>query len=154
MLQAEKLLDTLSANYERPTAANRVRIKIECDWKDLPRLVRETADATTTPVVATGLASVARYASMQREDILSVYCPRIAALLKPLPGNENDRFPNCELIETGEQPAYFDARDEDGFFWASPVQCYLELATGDKRDRQTAQQVRSYLLARLEGAPR
>jgi len=154
LLQVEKLLEKLGANYERPPINNRVRLKVDCDWKDLPRLVQAKGSTTTVPIVATGLGSVSRYAVMQREDILSVYCPRIEPLLKQLRGNENDRFPNCELIETDEQPVYFDAREEDGFFWASPVQTYLELATGDKRDRETAEQVRGYVLARLEGMPR
>jgi hypothetical protein len=106
------------------------------------------------PVAATGLSSVSHYAVMQRDDILSVYCPRIAPMLEQLPGRADDRFPNFEVVETEAQPFYFDARSEDGFAWASPLQTYLELAAGDKRDRETAEQVRSYLLKSLEGRSR
>jgi hypothetical protein len=71
-------------------------------------------------------------------------------LLKPLSGNQSDRFPNLELIETEDETVYFDARQKDNFWWASPVQVYLELMTGDKRDQETAEQVRSFLLRDLE----
>jgi hypothetical protein len=71
-------------------------------------------------------------------------------LLKRLSGSQSDRFPNLELIETEDETVYFDARQEDNFWWASPVQVYLELMTGDKRDQETAEQVRSFLLRDLE----
>lgn len=74
--------------------------------------------------------------------------------MERLPGKEDDRFPNLELLETETQSVYFDARDENGFVWTSPVQTYLELAAGDKRNRDTAEQVRSFLLNRLEGCSR
>ncbi len=146
ILQADKLLDRLSESYVSPSVTNRVRMKIDCGPEELTRLIREKSDAAIAPVVATGLSSVPRYAVMQRDEILSVYCPRGDALLKQLPGKEDSRFPNFELLETEEQPVYFDAREEKGFLWASPLQTYLELAAGDKRDRETAEQVRSYLL--------
>ena len=41
---------------------------------------------------------------------------------------------------------YFDARRESGLVWASPVQTYLELNAGDKRDQETALQVRELIL--------
>ena len=36
------------------------------------------------------------------------------------------------------------------FLWASPIQVYLELMAGDKRDRESAEQVRTLLLKNLE----
>ncbi|MBW1691239.1 MAG: hypothetical protein JRI71_10070 [Deltaproteobacteria bacterium] len=70
-------------------------------------------------------------------------------LLERLPGNQTDRFPNLELVETGDETVYFDARQEGGFWWASPVQVYLELMAGDKRDQETAEQVKSYIMSNL-----
>jgi len=81
---------------------------------------------------------------------LSVYCPRLETLLDRLSGSESDRFPNLELIETDDETVYFDARKEGDFWWASPVQVYLELMAGDKRDRETAEQVKAYLLMNLQ----
>jgi hypothetical protein len=87
---------------------------------------------------------------MQRGDLLSIYCPRLERLLERLPGSQTDRFPNLELLETEDEPVYFDARQEGDFWWVSPVQVYLELMVGDKRDRETAEQVKSFLLKDLE----
>ena len=114
----------------------------------LTKLLRQNADLVGLPIVATGLSSVSRYATMQRGYVVSVYCPRISSLLEQLPGTETNLFPNVELVETGEEPVYFDAEVEDNFPWASPVQTYLELMKGDKRDQETAEQVRSLLLGR------
>ena len=67
-------------------------------------------------------------------------------LLKKLPGSQYDRFPNLELLETEDEPVYFDARQEDGFWWASPLQVYMELMAGDKRDQETAEQLKALIL--------
>jgi predicted oxidoreductase len=67
-------------------------------------------------------------------------------LVERLPGSRTDRFPNLEIIEADDETAYFDALEDDKFLWASSVQVYLELMAGDKRDRETAEQVRSFIL--------
>jgi hypothetical protein len=70
---------------------------------------------------------------MQRGPMLSVYCPFVSFLLEELEGERTDRFPNLEVIQAEEQFVYFDSREKAGFRWASPVQTYLELASGDKK---------------------
>ena len=142
----DRLLEALADNYVRPNREPRVRLKIPGDRVNLTQLLRARADAVSLPIVATGLSSVSQYAIMQREDVLSIYCPDVATLRDSLGGKETDQFPNVELIETVERPPYFDTRETEEFFWASPVQTYLELMAGDKRDRETAEQVRDYLL--------
>ena len=87
---------------------------------------------------------------MQRGNLLSIYCPRLDMLLENLPGSRLDRFPNLEFLETPDETVYFDSQQDEEFRWASPVQAYLELMAGDKRDRETAEQVKSYLMNRLE----
>ena len=67
-------------------------------------------------------------------------------LLERLPGSQSDRFPNLELLETEDETVYFDARQEEYFWWASPVQVYLELMAGDKRDQETAEQLKPLIL--------
>jgi hypothetical protein len=66
--------------------------------------------------------------------------------------NEPQRFANLEIIQTSDLPVFSDARCEDGVPYASPVQTYLELATGDKRQKDAAAQVRSAILASLQPA--
>ncbi|WP_425613850.1 hypothetical protein NA78x_003694 [Anatilimnocola sp. NA78] len=152
LLQADKLLDQLEQNYEPPKNANRVRLKVDCEFNQLPQLLNAAIGVQDSPLVATGLSSVTRYATMQREEVLSIYCPQLQAVRAAIGGRETNRFPNLELIETTEQSLYFDAR-QDGepplaapFYWASPTQTYLELMHGDKRDRETADQVRDNIL--------
>ena len=53
-------------------------------------------------------------------------------------------------METEDETVYFDAREERDFWWASPVQVYLELMAGDKRDQETAEQVKSLILKEVK----
>ena len=150
LLQADKLLEELLQNYE-PPQTRPIRLKVACDFDRLPRLLGTKIETKSEPLVATGLSSVARYATMQREEILSLYCPDAERVVSLLGGRETERFPNLEIIETNERPFYFDARQENGFWWASPVQTWLELMRGDKRDRDTAHQIKEQILRGLQG---
>jgi hypothetical protein len=150
LLQPDKLLEKLVQNYDPPAIRERVCLKVPLDGKELRELLLKLANSIDLPIVATGISSINQYAVMQREDILSVYCPSLEMLVPQLPGNEMDRFPNLELLETEDEVLYFDARQEKGFCWASPLQVYLELMTGDKRDQETASQVFALLLKEFE----
>lgn len=150
LLQPDKLLEKLSKNYVSPIIKECARINMPGGLETTAKLLKKESRALGLPLVATATSSIKRYAVMQREDILSVYCPRIEKLLERLPGSQSDRFPNLELIETEDETAYFDCRQEENFYWASPVQVYLDLMTGDKRDRESAEQVRSYIMNSLE----
>lgn len=154
LVQPDKLLDKLAENYEALDPIRRKRFKVDVEPGQLPLMLRTQADAASVLVTATGVSSVARYAVMQRGDVLSVYCSKLEPLIERLQAKENDRFPNVELIETDDQTLYFDARDEDGFFWASPLQTYVELIAGDKRDRETADQVKTFILRQIQGIQR
>jgi hypothetical protein len=149
LLQPDKLLDQLRENYQAPETRDRVRLKVPEESRSVPESLQQQARALGMPMVATGTSSVSRYAVMQRGDVLSVYCPRLDILLERLPAGRSDRFPNLELIETEDERAYFDARPSGGFWWSSPVQVYLELMAGDKRDQETAEQIKSSLLTNL-----
>ena len=150
LLQADKLLEKLSENYVLPKIRECVRLKVSEGSGTIQELLLKQSQELGLPVVASGTSSVAQFAVMQRGDMLSVYCPRLEILLDRLPGSQSDRFPNLELIETEDETVYFDARQEGDFWWASPVQVYLELMAGDKRDRETAEQVKSFLLTNLQ----
>ena len=151
LLQPEKLLEKLSENYKPKTTLKRIRIKLS-EEKDTTQVLNEISKKTGLPFVATGTSSVTKYAVMQRSDMLSVYCPRIFALqeLNIISRNQSDRFPNLEIIESDDETLYFDAKEEQNFLWASPVQVYLELMAGDKRDQETAEQVKSFILNNLK----
>ena len=150
LLQPDKLLEKLSANYVPPKIKEQVRLKVPASGELLRELLLKQSQELNLPIAATGKSSTAQYSVMQREDLLSAYCPRLDVLLERLPGSKSDRFPNLELLETEDETVYFDARKERNFYWASPVQVYLELMSGDKRDKETAEQVKSFILNELE----
>ena len=149
LLQPDKLLQKLSENYASPNVKERIRLKVPEGVGTIGDLLRKESQALGLPLAAAGTSSVGRYAVMQRGDLLSVYCPRLDILLERLPGSQSDRFPNLELIETEDETVFFDDRQEENFWWASPVQVYLELMAGDKRDQETAEQVKSYIINNL-----
>ena len=154
MLQPERLLQKLSENYAPLNINERIRMKIpEPIGTILQTLMNESIELGL-PLVATGRSSVGRYAALQRGNLISIYCPRLEMLVEKLPGIRPDRFPNLELLETQDETVYFDSRQEENFQWASRVQVYLELMSGDKRDRETAEQVKSHLMKPLESVPR
>jgi hypothetical protein len=136
----------LYENYDPPAVKERVRLKISEENGEVWKLLSKQSQALNLPLMASGVSSVARYAVMQRGDLLSVYCPKVEVLLERMPGSQSDRFPNLELLETEDETIYFDARKEESFWWASPVQVYLELMAGDKRDQETAEQLKTLIL--------
>lgn len=147
LMQPDKLLEKLSENYGPPKIKSRVQLKISGKGETVREILQRLSKTLGLPLVASGLSSIEKYAVMQRGEVLSVYCPSLERLLEKLPGNPSDRFPDLELIETDDETVYFDAREQDGFWWVSPVQVYLELMTGDKRDRETAEQIKSFLIS-------
>ena len=149
LLQPDKLLEKLSQNYAPPNIKERIRLKVQAEGETLRQLLRRQSQELDLPIVAAGTSSVGQYAVMQRGDLLSVYCPRLEMLMERLSGSQTDRFPNIELIETDDETVYFDARENEEL-WASPVQVYLELMAGDKRDMEAAEQVRSLILKDVE----
>jgi hypothetical protein len=146
LLQPDKLLEKLRENYNPPVVKERIRLKIPEKNKSISKLLSEQSQQLELPLIASGTSSVTRYTVMQRGDLLTVYCPKVEMLLERLPGSQSDRFPNLELLETEDEPVYFDARHEDGFWWASPLQVYMELMAGDKRDQETAEQLKALIL--------
>lgn len=146
LLQPDKLLEKLSENYSPPLVKKRIRLKISENNKSILKLLSEQSQQLELPLIASGTSSVTRYTVMQRGDLLTVYCPKVEMLLNRLPGSQSDRFPNLELLETDEETVYFDARQEDGFWWTSPLQVYMELMAGDKRDQETAEQLKDLIL--------
>lgn len=147
LLQAEKLLEKLVESYTVPQVNSVVNWKLPGtpDEQGINDLLRE-AFSSSIPAVVTGTRSVTRYALMQTGETLNIYCPAPMDWLAQLPGTRADRFPTISLLQTTEASAYFDARMNDGLRWASPVQCYLELMKSDKRDQETALQVKERIL--------
>jgi len=150
LLQPDKLLDLLASNYVAPAVTRTLRGKT----KLAPEAFRKelaAREGIRTRVVQTGFGSVGAYAVMATEPMQYYYCEDLDATVRALGGvfEPTDRFANVTLSETREEAVYFDRRPG---LVASPVQAYLELATGDKRSQETAEQLRRTILAPLSTA--
>ncbi len=150
LLQPDKLLEKLSDDYIKPNIKEAIRIKVPGTIESILNSIMKLAKLRNEISVITGLSSVKKYAVMQREELVSIYTTNFAQLINNLPGIKNDRFPNLEVLETDDERVYFDYQRDKGIFWASPVQVYLELMQGDKRDKETAKQVEAYILDNLK----
>ena len=60
---------------------------------------------------------------------------------------ETSRFPNVEFLETDDPTVYFDRRGTSPPI-ISPVEAYLELSNGGKREQEAAAPLRTNLLTR------
>jgi hypothetical protein len=155
LIQPDKLLKKLVENYQPMKPGNVIRRRVSATVGDLPEILAGLGKELKLPVVATGLASATQYAVMQRGDLMSVYCPRPEALLSRLSTSDSDRFPNLEVIQSEDETNYFDSRldPKTGFRWAAPIQAYLEMMRGDKRDQETAAQIRTELIHQAGRTP-
>jgi len=152
LLQAGKLLDQLATNYRPPKVVERWVGKVTVAERELPKALAEAARRIGSRLLLTGAASASRYSVLGREPVLVVYCtvaPREVLSAMGTKFEETDRFPNVDLTCTNDGPPYFESASQDGVEYASPVQAYLELMSGDKRQRETAEQVRQYVLTRV-----
>jgi hypothetical protein len=142
LAQPELLLKRLRESYVAPDEDGRARVRSPLSAGDLRGKLMENAKENDIRIAATGISSAERYAVLAQSDAFSVYCSDIDLLLRDIPCEESQWFPDLELIETANQAAYFDTRQDVGFTWASPVQTYLELMNGDARAQSIAVTVR------------
>jgi hypothetical protein len=128
------------------TLRGKTKLTPEAFRKELARREDER-----TRVVQTGFGSVGAYAVMAKEPMQYFYCSDLDAAVRALGRafEPTDRFANVTFSETNDVAVYFDRRPG---FVASPIQAYLEVATGDKRSQETSAQVRRAILAPLAAA--
>jgi hypothetical protein len=152
LLQADVLLDKLAANYEPQDIEERFQGKCDLPVNEAARKLASAAIGQEGKVIMTGAASAEKYAAMAGEPLVSFYTSLSPSdLLKKssIAAEETDRFANLEIVQTTDARVFFDPRAEDGVPYASPIQAYLELANGDKRQKDAAGQVRNGILASL-----
>jgi hypothetical protein len=144
VIQPERLLDGLLEAYEPPKTQATWMGKVALPAGEL--LARLQGIASDGALVRTGGASAVEYAAWAGEPLIACYCRADpTALLERLSAEakETRAFPNLRLIQTDDQLVYFDARPN---LAASPIQAWLEMASGDKRQKEVAGQIRSAIL--------
>ena len=145
------LLQKMEAGYRPPRITRRLLGK--CPPDRIEAVFAQRTDKSLN-LVPTGRWSAQAYAAGERSGPISLYCSNLnsfLALAGPDAFEEDEFFPDVELLETGDDTVYFDRRTRaDGAYtWASPIQSYLELMSGgEKRDREIAEQVRRAIVSR------
>lgn len=153
LLQAEKLLNCLGDNYEAPVIPDKFVGQCELDDRTFETIAKGWSQETGNRIVQTGASSTDRYAAMAREPIRCYYSTDAAGILKRLGDSirETNRFPTFQVLETADPTVYFDVRDGIN---APPLQAFLELNAGDKRERETAEQIRARILQEVDASRR
>lgn len=153
VLQPDRILELLAENYRPPRVKRRFFGKTWRSREDILKMLEYQGRIARGRVALTGLGSVGQYAVMAREERISLYLARLSDRIVEQVremAEEGDRFWNLELLETDDKVVFFDLREERGCPWASPIQAYLELSRGDKRDKEAAEQIRQRILSDLD----
>jgi len=79
-------------------------------------------------------------------NMVSLYVSSADPFLREFGFEETGRFPNVELLETDDPTVYFDRRDLGPIPCISPLQAYLELSNGGKREQEAAEPLRGDIL--------
>lgn len=140
----ETLLDRLAQGYLDDPVEVRRRFPGKLGLASLP-LKQLQAAATSAGVRLVGGTSGPED-PVPESDVLPLYVDSIDRFLEAFPVPESSRFPDVELRETRDGRVFFDARPSEGFAWLSPLQRYLELASGGKREKEAASALRGRLL--------
>ena len=152
LLQADELLERLAANYKPPRISARKTYRWNGEREDL----MDRLAACSQRLVLSGAGSVDAYTVMPREKAVQCYCTSIDPIEQRLGDKleESPLFPDLELLETRDPTVYFDTRKAGEVPSASPLQCWLELQAGDKRQQDASVAVRDRILNELRSSGR
>jgi hypothetical protein len=148
VIQPERLLEGLLDAYQPPKAQTTWMGKVALPTDEL--LSRLQGIAADGGIVRTGESSAVEYAAWAGEPLIACYCRTTPTTLLERLGaeaKETRAFANLRLIQSEDQLPYFDVRPN---LAASPIQAYLEMASGDKRQKEVAEQIRSAILRQTE----
>ncbi len=144
LLQTDRLLEQLQNNYRRPSTKARLQGKVD----DLQRLITtapEVANANNALIVRRSQSPYVILPSSN--EMTSLYVSSAAPFVKEFNFEETRRFPNVEFLETDDPAVYFDRRETGPLPFISPLQAYLELSKGGKREQEAAEPLRADILA-------
>ena len=152
LLQGDKLLQKLKDGYKPPAIRSKLSLKTKMNEIDLHRQLKQASRAAQARVVLSGISSARFQTVIALEPVTSFYCsmrPEELARAASIDTTPERHFANLELLQTDDERVFFDANDVDGRLLASPVQTWLELATGDKRAQEVAGSLRERLLREM-----
>ncbi len=144
LLDGMRLLDKLGAGWKKPAIGRRQSIRLTSDsnWPAaLSQLQLKWA--------VSGSSSVTHYGTFAQGGPRQVAVTNLKAALEALGGKRESvpHFGDLELLETDEPGFYFQNEvDGKGIRWASRIQTWLELQTGDARQKEAARDIRMQLI--------
>lgn len=143
LLDAGKLLELLEKNYPGIKVNKSIKGKIS----SIDEFLQQGINKEEKKEIKIVGSNVNLYAVMPASNaVTTIYTTSIEKLIRNSDFRETDKFANIEIHETEEPMVYFDRKKRNNFLWAPPLQIYLELANGGKRERETAEQIKKNLL--------
>lgn len=144
VIQPEALLKGLLDAYEPPNVESSWTGKVNMPIDELSVKLENLAGDNN--LAQTGVSSAGEYAVWAGEPIIACYSKATPGKLLEQLGveaRETLAFANLRVIQTDDPRVYFDRRRK---LIASPIQSWLEMASGDKRQKETAEQIRNFIL--------
>lgn len=144
LIRPEVMLDNLSKNYDPPKVIQSLEVKIPESYV-LGRLVRGFYNKELQ-YAAGGETYYGNLTESQVKEIL--YFSNLEPILNLNFYEKEEKFPNFEFREVRDQRLYFNTQLDGAiqFPRCSPVQTYLDLMKGGKREMETARRIRDDII--------
>ncbi|MGD9561196.1 MAG: hypothetical protein AB7F88_04265 [Pyrinomonadaceae bacterium] len=153
LVDSETLLSKLRTNYR----GTNVTDKLVGKAASLEKALRKIANNCERNEQRYAIHDPQRYVvSPTVGEPLQIYVESMVVALNGIDFEETDRFPNVALIETNDEPVYFDRSwdSKSKQYFTSPLQVYLELSHRGKREQDAAAQlVKGFLRVEADRRP-
>ncbi len=137
------LLDRLTENYRPPKTRKVQRIRFDLTDDVKAKMAANTWDTQ----IRYAIESPDRYTVAPSSGaMLQILTNDWERLMKDIPYQSDVRFANVELTEIDARFPFFGRELINGLWYTSPLQAYLTLSLGGKRERQIAATLRAQLL--------
>lgn len=152
LIQPARLLAALADGYRRPKAVQEAVVRAKLGPDLLAALRKKGGEAGAR---IAGYQSARYVIAPEEADRLLVFVePRgFADVSQAAQGERSPRFANLTIRAIREPWVFFDAEESAEFTWCSPLETYLQLMQGGKREQEAALQLRDDILGTGEGAP-
>lgn len=150
LIEARRLLYKLRDNYQKPTDEKSLVGKVV----NLNAALREIEENCSRAGLRYAVNEIQRYAVFPTVgEPLKIYTENIDTAIAGIEFEPTDRFADVQLIEIdGRSPIYFDRVKDGEVFYTAPLQVYLNLTQGSKREQEVAEGLEETILRSAGGA--
>ncbi|MBV6494947.1 MAG: hypothetical protein DYH05_03925 [Acidobacteria bacterium ACB1] len=150
LIDARRLLQKLRENYRKPLAARSLIGKVV----DLDAALLKIDDNCDNEGLRYAVNEIQRYAVFPTVgEPLKIYTENIETAIAGIEFRPTDRFADIQLIEADERsPIYFDRVKDGKLSYTSPLQVYLNLTQGSKREQEVAEGLEKNILRSAGGS--